>query len=404
MTIQHIETLVIGAGQAGLATGYHLQRLGRECLVLDRTQRVGDNWRCHWDSLRLFTPARYDGLPGMPFPGDPWSFPGKDDVADFLEAYALEMDLPVRLQTRVDRLEPRPGGGFTARLGAQVITSDNVVVATGPRGRTPHLPEFAGDLAPAIRRLHSTEYRRPTDLPRGPTLVVGASHSGCEIAYELAEDRPVTLCGRYPGNEPVHPGSGADRLVTPLMVFAANHLLTRRTPPGRALMSYLRGPHHGAPTARIKRGHLAERGVRWLEQRVTGVSRDGMPMLADGTVLEVSTVVWCTGFEQHFEWIDLPVFDEQGWPREYRGVVDEAPGLYFCGLVFQYAFSSMVLPGVDRDAAYVAGRIADRAAVEMMGHGQSRRAAPGPGGLRATRVAFGVPDPVGPRRVRPHGR
>jgi putative flavoprotein involved in K+ transport len=360
MTTQHIETLIIGAGQAGLATAYHLKRLGRELLILDGNERVGDNWRCHWDSLRLFTPAKYDGLPGLPFPGAPWSFPGKDDVADYLEAYAVEMDLPVRLQTRVDRLEQRHDYGFTAHLGAHTITCDNVVVATGTRGRTPHVPDFASDLAPWIRQLHSTEYQRPAQLSDGLTLVVGASHSGCEIAYELAERCPVILCGRYTGNEPFAPGSGWDRASTPLLVLVANHVLTRRTPPGRKLMEYMRGPHHGAPTARIKRRHLAERGVRWLEQRVTGVSTDGKPVLANGTVLDVTTVIWCTGFEQHFEWIDLPVFDEQGWPREYRGVVDEAPGLFFCGLVFQYAFSSMVLPGVGRDAAYVADRVDER--------------------------------------------
>jgi putative flavoprotein involved in K+ transport len=264
------------------------------------------------------------------------------------------------LQTRVDRLEALPGGGFIAHLGSEAVTCDNVVVATGTRGRTPLVPELAGALAPSIRQLHSTEYERPSQLDDGPVLVVGASHSGCEIAHELAEHLPVTLCGRYAGNEPFAPGSGWDRLFTPLLVFVANHVLTRRTPPGRRLMAYLRGPHHGAPTARIKRKHLAERGVRWQEQRVTGVSQDGRPTLADGTVLDVSTVIWCTGFEQRFEWIDLPILDDQGWPREYRGVVDEAPGLFFCGLVFQYAFSSMVLPGVGRDAAYVAGRIADR--------------------------------------------
>ena len=360
MTTQHIDTLIIGAGQAGLATGYHLKQFDREFLILDDHQRVGDNWRCHWDSLRLFTPAKYDGLPGLPFPGDLWSFPGKDDVADYLEAYALEMDLPVRLQTRVERLEARPGGGFTTRVGAQTITSDNVVIATGTRGRAPHVPACAGDLAPSIRQMHSSEYKRPSQLSTGPTLVVGASHSGCEIAYELAADRSVTLCGRYTGNEPFAPGSGRDRMFTPLMVLVANHVLTRRTPPGRKLMQYMRGPHHGAPTARIKRSHLVARGVRWLEQRVSGVSEGGRPVLADGTVLDVATVIWCTGFEHHFEWIDLPVFDEQGWPREYRGVVREAPGLFFCGLVFQYAFSSMVLPGVGRDAAHVAGRIAER--------------------------------------------
>jgi putative flavoprotein involved in K+ transport len=362
MATQHIETLIIGAGQAGLATAYHLEQLGREVLVVDSGERVGDNWRCHWDSLRLFTPAKYDGLPGLPFPGDPWSFPGKDDVADHLETYARQMNLPVRLLSRVDRLEARPGGGFTAHLGVETITSDNVVVATGTRGRTPHLPGFASGLAPAVRQLHSTDYQRPSQLRDGPVLVVGASHSGCEIAHELAEDREVTLCGRYTGSEPFAPGSGWDRMFTPLMVLVANHLLTRRTPPGRLVMRYVRGPHHGAPMARIKRRHLAKRGVRWLEQRVTGVSQDGRPVLADGTVLDVTTVIWCTGFEQHFEWIELPILDEQGWPREYRGVVDEAPGLFFCGLVFQYAFSSMVLPGVGRDAAYVAGRIADRSA------------------------------------------
>lgn len=360
MTTQHIETLIIGAGQAGLATGYHLSRLGRAFLILDGNDRVGDNWRCHWDSLRLFTPAKYDGLPGLPFPGDPWSFPSKDHIADYLENYAVEMNLPVRLQTRVDGLEARPGGGYAVHLGAQTITSDNVVVATGTRGRTPHVPEFAGELAPRIQQFHSTQYQRPSQLIDGPTLVVGASHSGCEIAYEIAEHLPVTLCGRYTGNEPFAPGSGRDRLFTPLMVQVANHVLTRRTPPGRKVMRYVRGPHHGAPTARIKRRHLAERGVHWIEQRVTAVTEDGKPSLADGTALDVTTVIWCTGFEQHFEWIDLPVFDEQGWPREYRGVVGEAPGLFFCGLVFQYAFSSMVLPGVGRDAAHVADRIAER--------------------------------------------
>jgi len=360
MATQHIDTLIIGAGQAGLATGYHLKRLGREVLIVDGNDRVGDNWRCHWDSLRLFTPAKYDGLPGLPFPGDPWSFPGKDDVADYLETYALEKDLPMRLQTRVDRLEAGPGRRFTTHLGADAITSDNVVVATGTRGRTPQVPAFANGLAPSIRQLHSTEYQRPSQLDDGPVLVVGASHSGCEIAHELAEHLPVSLCGRYTGNEPFAPGSGWDRMFTPLLVLVANHVLTRRTLPGRKVMRYIRGPHHGAPMARIKRRQLAEQGVRWREQRVTGASQDGRPVLADGTVLDVRTVIWCTGFVHDFEWINLPVFDEQGWPREYRGVVEEAPGLFFCGLVFQYAFSSMVLPGVGRDAKHVAGRIADR--------------------------------------------
>lgn len=361
MSGQHVETVIIGAGQAGLATGYHLARLGREFLIIDEIERVGDNWRCHWDSLRLFTPAKYDGLPGLAFPADPWSFPGKEEVAAYLELYAVVNDLPVRLRTRVDRIRARTSGGFAVQVGADEITCDNVVVATGTRGRTPHVPALAGRLHPSIRQLHSTEYRRPSQLPDGPVLVVGASHSGCEIAYEVAQRVPVTLCGRDPGSEPFTPGSGWDRIFTPLLVSVARHVLTRRNPLGRKLMRYVRGPHHGAPMARVKRRDLAARGVRWLEQRVTEVSDEGRPVLADGTVLDVVTVIWCTGYEHHFEWIDLPVLDAQGWPRESRGVVDEVPGLFFCGLAFQYSFASMVLPGVGRDAAYVARRVVDRA-------------------------------------------
>ncbi|MPZ93406.1 MAG: SidA/IucD/PvdA family monooxygenase [Propionibacteriales bacterium] len=360
MSAQHVETLIIGAGQAGLATAYHPKQLGRDCLVVDGIERIGDNWRCHWDSLRLFTPAKYDGLPGMPFPSDPWSFPGKDEVADYLETYAVALGLPVRLQARVDRLPARLGGGFTAVLGVETIGCDNVVVATGTRGRTPHLPEIAREFDLSIRQLHSSEYKRPVQLADGPTLVVGASTSGCDIAYELAAHVPVTLCGRDLGHEPTLPGSRADRLLTPLLLLVASHILNRRNPRGRKLRFSLRGSHPASPMVRIRRRHLAERGVTWIEQRVTGVSDDGCPVLTDGRVLDVATVLWCTGFEQHFEWIELPVFDEQGWPREYRGEVTEAPGLFFAGLHVQYSLASQVLPGVGRDAAHVAGRIAAR--------------------------------------------
>ena len=151
MTTQHIETLIIGAGQAGLSTGYHLQQLGRPFLIVDGHERIGDNWRHQWDTLKLYSPAKYDGLPGLPFPAPPWSFPGKEQVADYLESYALHSDLPVRMSTRVQRLEPRAGGGFTASLGEDTITCDNVVVATGTFGRTPNVPDFARDLDPSIR-------------------------------------------------------------------------------------------------------------------------------------------------------------------------------------------------------------------------------------------------------------
>ncbi|MBF6135158.1 NAD(P)-binding domain-containing protein [Nocardia otitidiscaviarum] len=359
MVTQHIETLIIGAGQAGLSTGHHLRRLGRPFLIVDRDKRVGDNWRRHYDSLRLYTPAKYTRLPGMSFPAaDRWSYPSKDEVADFLERYALHQELPVRMSTGVDRLTARPGGGYSARIGADTITCDNVVVATGTFGRTPYRPEFASELDPGITQLHSSEYRRPDQLREGPALVVGASHSGTDIAYELAAARPTILCGRDCGQIPLRWDSRRIRVALPVLVFLWRHILTRRTPMGRKEMREVR--FHGGPMLRVKRADLAARDVRRSTARVSGV-RDGMPELDDGTVLDVRNVIWATGFRQVFDWIEVPVIGADGWPREYRGVVDEAPGLFFCGLSFQYAFSSMVFPGVGRDAEYVARRIAARA-------------------------------------------
>lgn len=354
---EHVETVIIGAGQAGLATAYHLRRRGRDCLVLEAADRVGDQWRRQWDTLRLYSPAQYDGLPGLPFPARPWTFPGKDDVADYLESYAETFDLPVRPRTRVAALSPTPDRGFVVTTNAGTITCDNVVVATGTFGRTPDVPSFADDLDPALLQLHSSEYRRPAQLRDGPVLVVGASHSGTDIAYEVAATHPTILAGRDCGEIPFRLDSRAMRLAFPVMIFAWRHVLTRRTPLGRKEMAHVR--FHGGPMLRVKRSDLAERGVERREERVTG-ARDGMPVIGD-RVVEVANVVWATGFRQVFDWIHLPVIGEDGWPVEMRGVVDAAPGLFFCGLSFQYAFSSMVLPGVGRDADHVAGRIADRA-------------------------------------------
>lgn len=356
MAHDDVETLIIGAGQAGLAIAYHLQRAGREVLVVDAQERVGDGWRQQWDTLKLYSPARYDGLPGMAFPAPAWSFPGKDEVADYFESYAEGLELPVQLGRRVDRLEAE-GGRYVATLGDRTITADNVVVATGTFGRTPYVPEFADRLDPLIMQLHSSEYRRPSQLRDGPVLVVGASHSGADIAYELAESRPTILCGRDPGQIPVRLGTPMFKVAFPLVVFAFTHILSRRTPMGRKEMDEFR--FHGGPALRVKRADLLERGVERLPARVVGVE-DGRPLLADGRVVDVANVVWCTGFQQAFDWIDLPVFDDHGWPEELRGVVDRAPGLFFCGLAFQSAASSMLIRGAARDAAYVAKRILSR--------------------------------------------
>ena len=354
---RYVETVIIGAGQAGLATGYHLQRRHREFVIIDGNDRVGDGWRRQWDTLRLYTPAKYDGLPGMPFPGSPWLYPLKDEVADYFEAYANRFELPIRLGVRVEGVEPSADGYVVRTADGGRIETSNVVVATGTFGRTPSIPDFAAELAPEIRQLHSSEYRRPDQLRDGSVLVVGASHSGTDVAYEVAPSHPTVLCGPDKGQIPVNLNGPSARIIIPVMVFVARHLITRRTPIGRREMSEIR--FHGGPMIRVKREDLERRNVERLQSRVVGV-RDGAPVLDDGRVVEVSNVVWCTGFRQVFDWLEVPVIDPDGWPREYRGVAEGAPGLFFCGLAFQYAFSSMMMAGVGRDAAFVAEKVAVR--------------------------------------------
>jgi putative flavoprotein involved in K+ transport len=363
---EHIETVIIGAGQAGLATGYQLQRRGRPFVILDSESRVGDGWRHQWDSLRLFTPAWANALPGKPFPAPAWSYPTKEEFADYLESYAAELALPVRLVTRVARLqaagaadvsEDGATGGYVVTTDGGQIHADNVVVATGTFGRTAAVPDFADQLDPAIVQLHSSEYRRPGQLPPGPVLVVGASHSGCDIAYELAATHATILAGRDLGQIPVPFDSRRFRLVFPVVLFAFAHVLTRRTPIGRKEMDEIR--FHGGFRLRVQTKDLEERGVDWVKDRVTGVE-DGRPVVEGRGPVDVSTVIWCTGFRQTFGWIDLDVFDDRGWPHELGGVVDAAPGLYFMGLGFQSSARSMMIHGAGPDSAHVVRHILNR--------------------------------------------
>ena len=349
---ERFETVIVGGGQAGLATGYHLARLGRSFVVLDAGARVGDPWRGRWDSLRLYTPARYSGLPGWPFPGEPFHYPARDEVADYLEAYAARFELPVRPGVRVDRLS-RQGDRFLVAAGDRRFEATNVVVAAGAYHH-PRVPGFAAELDPAIRQLHSSAYRRPDRLRDGGVLVVGAGNSGAEIALELSASHPVWLSGRHPGNEPARAGSRFDRVTTPAIWFAFSRVLSVDNPVGRRLRPKLLNA--AAPLARVRRRDLAAAGVERVP-RTAGV-RDRLPLLEDGRVLEVANVVWCTGFRHDFGWIDLPVFDDDGEPRHDRGVVADQPGLYFVGLFFLSSVTSALVGGVGRDAGHVAAKLA----------------------------------------------
>ncbi len=350
--------MIVGGGQAGLATARALIDRGVSCVVLEHHPRVGDTWRQRYDSLRLFTPARYDGLPGLRFPGPPGAYPGKDEVADYLEAYAARFDLPVRTGVLVTRVARDPEGCFDVATDVGSYRCGAVVVATGTYGSSPHVPAAAGRLDPSIQQLHSSEYRRPSQLLDGPVLVVGASHSGCDIAYELAATRTTTLVGPDRGQVPVRWGSRPLLLAWPLAMATGRHILTRATPAGRLLVPHIR--QRGGPMLRVRRADLAERGVVRNTARVVG-TREGRPLVDDGTLIDARTIVWATGFEQHFGWIDLPVLDRRGWPREWRGVADDVDGLYFCGLAFQYSLASGDLAGVAADARYLARRIGARA-------------------------------------------
>ena len=358
-TTERTDVIVIGAGQAGLSAGHHLARRGIAHVILDGNARVGDTWRTRWDSLRLYSPAIADGLPGTRFPAKRTAFPTGREMGDFLEAYAREWRLPVRGASKVERVRPRAGGrgGYVVETADRRFEADQVIVATGGF-HTPYVPAFADRLDPSIRQLHSSEYRRPSQLADGPVLVVGASHSGADVALEAADSgHPTTLSGRIEAELPFPLESRRGRVVLPLMLLAARHVLTLATPIGRKMAPRVR--QGGGPLLRVRRVDLDAAGVDRTEARTVDV-RDGKPVLADGRVLDVATVVWCTGFRPSFSWIEGLTTDEQGWPVQRRGVVPDAPGLYFLGLPFLFAFASMLVAGAGRDAAYVVDRVAER--------------------------------------------
>jgi putative flavoprotein involved in K+ transport len=362
MRSEYVQTIVIGGGQAGLATGYHLARRGLPFSILDAGARVGDAWRNRWDSLRLFTPARYAGLPGMAFPGRGSEFATKDQVADYLESYAARFRLPVRGGERVESLaRERDRLTVTTSSGLR-LESDQVVVAMA-NYQVPRIPAFARDLDPGIRQLHSRDYRNPSQLADGPVLVVGAGNSGADIGIEVARTHRTWLAGKEPGHIPFRIETLLARHVLVRLVrFLGHHVLTLGTPMGRKVRPrMLRG---GTPLVRVKPADLLRAGIE-RAPRVVGV-RGGKPLLEGGRTLDVATVIWCTGFEPGFSWIHLPAFDARGEPVHHRGVA-RVPGLYFVGLHFQYAASSATLIGVGRDADHVVGILERRIRVARGG-------------------------------------
>jgi putative flavoprotein involved in K+ transport len=353
--LDRYETVIIGGGQAGLSVGYHLQRNGRPFVILDASERVGDSWRERWDSLRLYSPAFRDGLAGMPFPASGSTYPTKDEMGDYLEAYAERFSLPVRSGVAVATLT-REHGQFVASAGEDRFQADNVVVATGGFQK-PYTPAFAGELDPSITQLHSNDYRNLSQLQDGPVLVVGASHSGADIAYEASGSHHVVLSGRDTGQLPVPIESRRGRLGFRALVFAGTHVLNVDTPMGRKMRPHVR--NGGGPLLRYRRKDLRAAGVERVLDRTVGVD-GGLPVLGDGRVLDVRNVVWCTGFRPDYAWIRFPFeIGEDGYPVQYRGVSASTPGLYFAGMPFLHSFASMLVAGAARDGERVARHIAE---------------------------------------------
>jgi putative flavoprotein involved in K+ transport len=356
---ERLGTVVIGAGQTGLSTAYFLGKAGVPCVVLDEHPRVGDQWRRRYDSLLLNTPAQYDGLPGLPFPAPRGSYPTGAEMGDHLERYVEQTGIAVRSGVTVRSVERQADGTWLLTTTDGAIAAADVVVASGAE-QLPRIPDFAGELDPGIRQLHSSGFRNPGQLLPGPVLVVGAGQSGADIALSVAQAGHETwLAGHAVPEVPVPFGSRRARLMLPVLWFLANHVFTVRTPIGRRMQPAMR--RHGvAPLLRVRRADLAAAGVHVTGTRAIGVE-DGRPVLEDGAVLDVANVVWCTGFRQEFGLVRPDVTGDDGYPRGASGIVDDLPGLYYVGLLFQSSFASILIGAAGRDAKRVAAHIAARA-------------------------------------------
>jgi putative flavoprotein involved in K+ transport len=341
-----LDVVVIGGSQSGLAMAWHLARQGLRFVVLEAGPEVGHVWRSRWDSLKLFTPAQYDALPGMPFPGPADTYPTKDPVADYLQAYAAAFDLPVRLDARVARLS-QTDDGFEVRTDKDTFNARQVVVATGPF-QVPFVLPPAGKLDASVTQVHSADYRNPQALPEGPVLVVGGGNSGFQVAEELAATRQVDLS--IAASYPMLP----QRLAGRDLFWWLTRLRLMRVTTSSRLGRRVAG--RGEFIIGTNRRRLERKGVRFRPRLVDAEGRT--VHFADHSLLEdVGVVVWATGYRSDYAWIQIPGVVREGHVVHHRGVT-EVPGLYFLGLSWQHTRGSALLGFVNDDAAYLADRIA----------------------------------------------
>ena len=344
-----LDAVVIGGSQSGLAMAWHLARQGLAFVVLEAGPEVGHVWRSRWDSLKLFTPAQYDALPGMPFPAPADTYPTREPVADYLQAYAAAYKLPVRLHARVTSLT-RTGEGFEVGTADQTWRARQVVVATGPF-QVPFVPPPAAKLDASVTQLHSADYRSPEALPSGRALVVGGGNSGFQIAEELAATRQVDLS--IATTYPMLPQRLAGRDLFWWLTRLGLLRVTVASRPGRRMSrrDFVIGTN---------RRRLEREGVRFRPRLVDAEGRT--VRFADHSLLEdVGLVVWATGYRSDYGWVHIPGVVREGHVVHRRGVT-EVPGLYFLGLPWQHTRGSALLGFVADDAAHIAAQVARTAA------------------------------------------
>jgi putative flavoprotein involved in K+ transport len=340
------EVVVVGAGQAGLAMGYFLRRQGRDFVILERAGRLAPAWRERWDSLKLFTPRRYSGLPGLPFPGDPDGYPTRDEVIAYLERYAENFNLAFELNSEVKALDRGDDGRFRLEVDGRTITAEQVVVATGPF-QSPYVPKLAARLRGDVFQTHAVGYRRPDEVPPGTVLVVGGGNTGFQIAKELSGTHKVVLS--VGSRQTPLPQRLLDRDLFWWLTKARILDKNVESRLGRKLST--RETLIGSSPRELKKGYGVE-----LKPRV--VDADGRTVrFQDESELEVDAVIWATGYRPDHPWIKLPIFDADGRLRHRRGVTD-LPGLYFLGLTWQHTRGSALIGWVKDDAEFIAERIA----------------------------------------------
>lgn len=336
-----VDTIVIGAGQTGLAMGYYMKQHTGNFLILDKGTEAGASWANRYDSLQLFTPRRYSSLPGLQLPGEPEGFPSKNEIASYLKAYEREFDLPVQYDTEVTRLT-KNSNGFSVATNKGSFQAAQVVVATGPF-QTPYTPSVSSALDPRVFQCHSADYRNPDQLLEGNVLIVGGGNSGAQIAVELAGFKETFLAVSHPLR--FFPLSLAGK--SSFWWFDKMGILSASA--GSVLGRTLQKKSDPIFGSELKQA------IRDGRIQLRGRVRDGKGStirFADTSTLAVDNIIWATGFKTDYSWIRIEGGLTGNAPQHERGV-SPISGLYFLGMPWQHRRGSGLLQGVGDDAAYV---------------------------------------------------